>query len=207
LNFFEVLETRSTKLKGAILRIIHFTEASQDRNYFEFHNSKMNIMKPIMQIPIRRSLLMVFLVTLFIASCQKGPAGPTGAQGPQGLQGPVGPQGPSGAANEMSYEFTVQSSEWYPESGSPGAWSYTASIGALTQGIIDTGGIYVYWTQNDIQTLMPFTLSGVDFMYITGFPSPGLPAALQVTVTMAGAYATANPSSVYPVIFKVIIDP
>jgi hypothetical protein len=161
-------------------------------------------MNPSMQMTLRRTMPIVFFAAILLIACQKGAVGPQGAQG---AQGPAGPQGPSGAVNEKTYEFTAQSSNWYPSSGSPGAWDYTATIPALTQGIIDTGGVYVYWTQGDIQTLMPFTLSAVDFMYVTGFPAPGLPAALQVQVTMAGACATVNPSNAVPVIFKVIIDP
>jgi len=148
-------------------------------------------------------LLLTFTIfTLF--SCEKGETGPQGAQG---AQGPAGPEDPSGAANEVVYEFTPQSSNWYAGSGSPGLWTYTAVLPALTQGIIDTGAVFVYWTQSNIQTLMPFTLSGVDYMYITGFPVPGLPASLQVQITESGAYATTNPTALSPVTFKVIIDP
>jgi len=157
-----------------------------------------------MQMTMRRTLSILFSAAILMISCQNGAVGPQGAQG---AQGPAGPQGPSGAANEKTYQFTAQSSDWFATSGSPGTWNYTAEIPALTQGIIDTGGVYVYWTQSDIQTLMPFTISGVDYMYITGFPAPGLPAALQVQVTMAGAYATVSPSNVVPINFKVIIDP
>jgi len=141
-----------------------------------------------MQMTMRRTLSILFSAAILMISCQKGAVGPQGAQG---AQGPAGPQGPSGAANEKTYQFTAQSSDWFATSGSPGTWNYTAEIPALTQGIIDTGGVYVYWTQSDI----------------TGFPAPGLPAALQVQVTMAGAYATVSPSNVVPINFKVIIDP
>jgi hypothetical protein len=137
-----------------------------------------------------------------LISCQKGDTGPQGAQGPQGPQGATGAQGPSGSANEKIYDFAVSPSDW---SAGVGVWIYNGQLPALTLGIIDTGSVYVYWTENETQTLMPFTVSGVDFMYYTSILSGT--GTLEATVSIAGAYLFNNPSAVSPVTLKVIIDP
>jgi hypothetical protein len=147
----------------------------------------------------KQFLLLPIGAAALLISCEKGDAGPQGAQGPQGA---TGAQGPSGSANEKIYDFAVSSSDW---SGGIGVWTYSGQLPTLTQGIIDTGSVYVYWTENETQTLMPFTVSGVDYMYYTSILSGT--GTLEVTVTIAGPYTFSNPSALSPVTLKVIIDP
>lgn len=156
-------------------------------------------MNTFMQRPLRRTLPILFTAGILMISCQKGDVGPQGAQGQQGS---AGTQGPSGRANEKTYEFTALPTNWY---SSGATWTFSGKLPALTQGIIDTGSVNFYWTENETQTLMPFTLTGIDYMYYTSILSGS--GSFEVTVTEAGPYAINNPSSLSPVTFKVIIDP
>lgn len=112
-------------------------------------------------------LLIVGLVSMIgflgLSSCTKegpeGPAGAQGSQGPQGPQGPAGPQGPTGTANVI-YSKWSSGSTWTLDAGT-GLNGYEITATPLTQSILSTGAIHVYWavlgdTVNNIRHL-PFT--------------------------------------------------
>lgn len=72
---------------------------------------------------------------LFVNACTKqGPTGPAGATGPAG---PAGPTGPEGNANVTSVTFDSVS---VPLNG-----TYTFNIPAITQAIVDSGVVDVYY--------------------------------------------------------------
>lgn len=143
-----------------------------------------------------------------------GATGPIGPVGPIGQTGPAGPTGPAGSVNIQTYTYTANSADWYQLSGSPAAWEFNISIPQLTEAIYTKGAVFVYITSPFTnETLLPFTQNGVDFLYISGLLTPansGVPADtgdIQITVTAAGPYLNANPSSNGPITFKVILVP
>jgi hypothetical protein len=80
----------------------------------------------------------ILVLLFFLISCTKqGPIGPAGATGATGAQGPTGPQGPSGNANVTSVTFDSIS---VPLNG-----TYTFKIPAITQAIVDSGVVDVYY--------------------------------------------------------------
>jgi hypothetical protein len=87
----------------------------------------------------RQPLSFASLVLLFfLISCAKqGPIGPAGPAGTTGSQGPAGPQGPSGNANVTTVIFD---SVTVPTNS-----TYTFMIPAITQAIVDSGAINVYY--------------------------------------------------------------
>ena len=75
---------------------------------------------------------------LWLGGCSKqGPVGPAGATGPAGPAGPTGPTGPEGNANVVSMTF--------PNISVPTNGTYTVTIPAITQSIVDSGVVDVYY--------------------------------------------------------------
>jgi hypothetical protein len=106
-------------------------------------------------------LSLVFFVCILSTSCSKtgpaGPAGATGATGSQGSQGSTGPQGPEGNANVIVDTFSLTSAQWlwndayalYTSNGSYTEWFtryHDVSFAAVTQGVLDSGMVLVYFT-------------------------------------------------------------
>ena len=93
----------------------------------------------------KRNFLLVFLVAIiFVTGCSKeGPAGPQGPAGPTGPVGPTGPTGPPGTANVIFSRWTTGST-WAIDAPS-GLNYYDITAAGLTQNILSTGSIHVYW--------------------------------------------------------------
>jgi hypothetical protein len=103
------------------------------------------------------------LAIILFSSCKKegpaGPAGPAGPTGATGPTGPTGPQGPAGTANVI-YSRWTNGSAWTPEA-STGLVFYNIPATSLTQSLLSTGSLHVYWavlgdTVNNVRQL-PFT--------------------------------------------------
>lgn len=130
----------------------------------------------------------VGLILVFVACSKTGPAGPAGSQGAQGAAGAAGstgatgPQGPKGNANVMVDTFTLVNTQWiwnsqYSLETSPGSYTeyftryYTATIPALTQGVLDSGLVLAYMVPNPLANTanwapLPFEfLDGSDNFY------------------------------------------
>ncbi len=109
----------------------------------------------------------------------------------------------------ITYNFTVNSKDWafLPATSSfPAVWDYSVHVSDLTNDILNNYTVLVYYTQSNTQTLLPFTLEGVDYYYST---SPGL---LDVQVAAKGTYQNFDPSTPnvgqnLPVYLKVVIIP
>jgi hypothetical protein len=113
-------------------------------------------------LPLLIALLLLFAVT----SCEKtgpagpagptgpagstgpagpiGPTGPAGPTGPTGPQGPQGPQGPAGTANVI-YSAWTNGSTWTID-GSTGLNVFDINTSTITQNILNSGAIHVYWS-------------------------------------------------------------
>ncbi|HMG81952.1 MAG TPA: hypothetical protein VK559_02870 [Ferruginibacter sp.] len=113
-----------------------------------------------------------------------------------------------------NYNFEIDSSDWtyIPATGASGpVWDFNVSTPAITSDVLNFYAVMVYWTQDQAQTLMPFTLSGVDYDYITAQDSNGV-GYLDVEVPAVGNYASLDPSTPSlgtndPVFIKVVIIP
>jgi hypothetical protein len=133
--------------------------------------------------PIFIALLAFMAICIYLTSCTK-----TGSQGPVGLTGAAGPQGPQGNANVWVDTFTLVNSDWLWESSY--TFSFDANSGSgyatryyirgfskITQGILDTGEVLVYFTADpltyDWQPLN-YTFANGDQYYLNIFfqPSP-----------------------------------
>lgn len=82
-------------------------------------------------------------VVIALSGCVKGDKGPKGDTGAQGAQGATGPQGNQGNANVQSATFTVSASSWVI---SPPSYYATINYSAITQSIVNTGAVLVYWS-------------------------------------------------------------
>ena len=110
------------------------------------------------------ALIPVTLLTILLLSgCSKtgpqGPIGTTGASGATGAAGPAGPQGPAGNADVQVDTFTVVNAQWawnsqYAFQTSVSSFTeyftryYNASFSKITQSILNTGQVMVYFTPN-----------------------------------------------------------
>jgi len=122
-------------------------------------------------------LSLVFLVCVLSTSCSKtGQAGATGATGPQGN------------ANVIVDTLTLTSAQWlwnddyalYTSNGSYTEWFtryHTVSFAPVTQGVLDSGVVLVYFTPFMANGWLPLPYSfdtgngfAYDFVYVT---SPG----------------------------------
>jgi hypothetical protein len=117
-----------------------------------------------------RILVLILSISLFasLSGCTKtGPAGPigvtgsTGPAGPQGPSGPSGANGPQGNANVLVDTFTLVNTQWVLSGGYEfytavgavtvyPARTYLAKFNAVTQSILNTGEVLVYFTPMDI---------------------------------------------------------
>ncbi|HEY4064298.1 MAG TPA: collagen-like protein [Puia sp.] len=99
-----------------------------------------------------------FAATLFLfTACSK--TGPAGATGPAGTTGPAGPTGPQGNANVFVDTFSIKSAQWawnsfYEFQTGTGGYTeyftryYDATFTSITQNILNTGEVMVYFTPN-----------------------------------------------------------
>jgi hypothetical protein len=91
------------------------------------------------------------LITLVFSACSKngpaGPAGATGAMGATGSTGSQGAQGDTGPANVIYSEWTNGFS------GTSDTWS----VPAITQAVMDSSVILIYFQEGTIISQVPFT--------------------------------------------------
>jgi hypothetical protein len=152
-------------------------------------------------------------IILCVAACSKtGPTGPqgatgaAGAAGTAGAQGPAGPQGPAGAANVFTDTFTVANAGWagtslywysYAPNSSLGfvARFHDQAFSKVTQGILDTGMVLVYFVPYESSpnewTNMPYVFLGTSEQFYYNYQydvSPGK-VRLWYFYTPNGSYA------------------
>jgi hypothetical protein len=109
------------------------------------------------------SIFFLLAVTLSLTGCSKssGPVGPAGAQGSTGAAGVQGSPGPEGNANVQVKTLSVTNAQWlwnanYEFQTSPGSYTeyftryYDAAFSEVTQGILDSGMVLVYFIPNTI---------------------------------------------------------
>lgn len=137
---------------------------------------------------LNRSLLLIGILGLLFFSCKK-----------QEIQGPKGDPGtPGGGGNSnisSTSVFTVTSAQWAPDSAA-GYLKVTINFAALTQDVVDKGGVKVYMQTGTSWTELPFTMGdlftqfGFDqghlyLKYINiegGMPSPPVTAAYRMVI-------------------------
>jgi hypothetical protein len=87
---------------------------------------------------------LLFLIPIFIISCQKGNTGPAGATGPAGPSGATGAQGPAGSANVI-YSQWFTPATWIKDTifGEYG-FNYTKATTDITQQVLDSGVVLTY---------------------------------------------------------------
>jgi hypothetical protein len=112
-------------------------------------------------------LFSLFFLALSTGCSKTGPIGPAGAAGyagatgASGAQGAQGPQGTEGNANVLVDTFSVTNAQWlwnsnYEFQTSPGSFGdyltrfYNAADSAVTEGVLDSGQVLVYFTSDAI---------------------------------------------------------
>lgn len=111
-------------------------------------------MKKQKRIP---TLFILAALCSLVFSCTK--TGSTGPAGATGATGATGAQGPQGNANVMTKTFSPTSSQWlwnsdYEFQTNPTSYTeyftryYDAAFSSITQGILDSGMVLVYFTPN-----------------------------------------------------------
>lgn len=121
------------------------------------------------------------LLLLFFTACKKGDQGP---------------QGPQGNANVKTDTFTLVSADWlwnsqytFTTSNNGGALSYftryhDVPFSSLTQGILDSGSVMVYFTPNATNTNqwapLPYTLPDFTSQYYYVFAFETMPGKLRL---------------------------
>lgn len=126
-------------------------------------------------------LVLIFSFSISFVSCSKtgpegpagpvgatGPAGPAGSTGPQGPQGQTGQQGPAGTANVIYSKWT-DGSIWSIDANS-GLNFFDISATALTQNVLSSGDVHVYWavlgdTVNHVRQLPFVETIGTDIYF------------------------------------------
>jgi hypothetical protein len=140
---------------------------------------------------VRNACLYLSLVAFFsvFASCTKDT--------PATVQAP---------AQSETYLYTAHSSDWAAPTTSDYTWEYFVYVSGIDSYILNSKAILVYYqdlNSNSTETLMPFTLNGLDYTYVTGVDGTG--GYLKVNVTATDAIH--DPSYISPVGFKVVIIP
>jgi hypothetical protein len=107
-----------------------------------------------------------------------------------------------------TYQYVATPSDWAaPTPSSPNTWEYFVNVPGITPYILNNKAVLVYWDQTSLETLMPFTVDGVDYSYVTGIDNNGN-GYLQVDVSATGVFASTDPSTALGTVgFKVVIIP
>lgn len=93
------------------------------------------------------NLLITALVvagTCLLNSCAKD-----GETGPAGATGAAGTNGTNGNANVKTYNYTINQSDWIQQTPSI-LFSPSLPCAGITQAIIDSGMVLVYWDANNL---------------------------------------------------------
>ena len=113
---------------------------------------------------IKYYLTIIFCFIILITIGCEGPTGPQGPQGEQGIQGSTGSQGPAGTANVIYSEW-IAVSEFSSSTDisllGRNYRAYPMPAPELTQEIIDSGAILVYYKLQGMITQLPLTLTGL----------------------------------------------
>ena len=88
--------------------------------------------------------ILLFAITLIIASCSKGPAGPAGAAGAQGPAGPTGNTGATGATGTANVIYSKWLNVTFTGTDTTG-WSTQIAAPLLSDSILNMGTIKVYF--------------------------------------------------------------
>lgn len=112
--------------------------------------------------------VLLFTITLIIASCSKGPAGETGAAGSQGPAGPTGSTGSQGAQGTANVIYSPWLNVTFQGSDDSG-WVAQIPAPKLVDSILNKGDIKVYfnWGSDSAksQIILPLPISDA---FITG---------------------------------------
>jgi hypothetical protein len=105
-----------------------------------------------------------------------------------------------------TYLYTATSSDWAAPVSGDYTWQYSVYVPGIDSYVLNNKAILVYYqdlNQYSTETLMPFTLNGIDYTYVTGIDDIG--GYLKVNVTATDAVH--DPSYNSAVGFKVVIIP
>jgi hypothetical protein len=151
-----------------------------------------------MQKKIAYLAAFVLSVVLLATACSKGdtgPAGTTGAAGAAGPQGSAGPTGPQGNANVFTDTLSLASADWLWNSAyvySTGGGGYTeyftryhdVSFSKITQGLLDTGMVVVYFAPNATDTNqwspLPYTFLAFGGAYYYNYVYESMPGKVRL---------------------------
>ena len=114
---------------------------------------------------------------VFISSCKKGDTGPAGPAGPAGAAGASGPQGPAGPAGTANVIYSA----WLDVTYTPikdtdavthvvdtVAWTAQINAPGITNTLLTSGEIKVYFNANSAATPAVFPLPITDLYALTG---------------------------------------
>jgi hypothetical protein len=101
------------------------------------------------------------MFVLVLLGCSK--QGPAGAAGPQGPQGPTGPTGPGGSKGDTGTANVIYSQWDTSFSGTSAEWV----VPELTQSIIDSGVVLVYFKAGGLVYQLNYVQETFYFLYYT----------------------------------------
>jgi hypothetical protein len=108
----------------------------------------------------------LMMVMTFAMCSKQGPAGATGATGAAGPQGPAGSKGAKGDTGTANVEYSRWDSSF---SGTSAVWA----VPAITRGILDSGTVLVYVSQNGYVYPLPYDNVNGSGFYINDLLYPG----------------------------------
>lgn len=121
------------------------------------------------RITTRISYVLLMVAAISFASCSKdGTEGPKGEQGDQGAPGPAGPggaQGEPGTANVIYSGWLDVAFEAVVEAGDTVAFDAVIAVPKLTQEMLNTGEIKVYFNVGSAAESIVFPLPMTDLFY------------------------------------------
>ena len=126
---------------------------------FVENNSKNNSnnLKPSKMKNQKQNLFFITGLCLFIVfvGCKKGDNGINGTNGATGSTGATGTTGGTGNANVHSRLFTISS--WSPNDiFNPSEWNTTLVDTDITQSIVDSGAVIVYYKSSGYWNTLPY---------------------------------------------------
>ncbi len=98
-------------------------------------------------------------ITLIFASCQKGDIGPTGPAGPAGAAGAAGPQGPKGDPGAANVIYSDWLDVTFDPNADSSAWVGEIPASKLTDSILNSGDIKVYFNAGSDSTDSQFVMT------------------------------------------------
>ena len=115
------------------------------------------------------------------------------------LSGPAGPQGPAGEGSVQGQAYTIAAANWTYTAPS---WKGVINIAGITQAIVNQGGVFVYWKNQDGNWVaLPLTNYPTDW-YSTTLQAEHYVGGVKILKTDS---ELTQPTSPEDMIFKVLI--